>query len=249
MKLSDTTNKNGLIQECEFWTNLGSAAISGDTTGLLPLFINRLNRAYDRVLPLVLSNDDTMQWDDPAHTDDPIATTNIVSGQQKYGAIADEAGNSILNVVKVFALQSSAGTQYVELDRVAVGLGLEASILNPASTYIGIPDRYVELGGWLYLGAVPNYNATLGLKIMFERSPTYLSASALTQTPGIPEPFHQLLALHASKDYVAVHKSDNRVLLGEIKEEIAKQEQKLARQNVERHPKRKVVKGERRSAE
>lgn len=249
MKTSDATNKNGLIQECEFWTNLGDAAISGDASGLLPLFINRLNRAYDRVLPLVLSNDDTMQWDDPAHTDDPTAKTDIVSGQQKYGAIADEAGNSILNVVKVFIRQSATATEYVELDRVAVGLGAESGILNPDSTYLGIPDRFVELGGWLYLGAVPNYSSTLGLKIMFERSPKYLAADALSRTPGIPEPFHQLLALHASKDYVAVHKSDNRVLLAEIKEEIAKQERKLAQQNAERHPKRKVVRGERKSAE
>ena len=37
---SDTTNKNGLIQECEFWTNLGDGTISGDTT-LLAQFTDR----------------------------------------------------------------------------------------------------------------------------------------------------------------------------------------------------------------
>jgi hypothetical protein len=248
MKLSDASSRNGLIQECEFWTNLGDAAISGDST-LLSIFVNRLNRAYDRVVPLVMSLDDTMRWDDPTHADDPISRTDIVSGQQKYGAIVDEQGNSILNVVKVFVLQSATATDYVELNRVPVGLGRETHILNPVASYTGIPSEYVELGGWLFLGAIPNYNATNGLKIMFERSPSYFSVSTLTQTPGIPEPFHQLLALHASKDYVSVHKPDNRVLIGEIKEEIAKQEGKLEKQNAARHPRRKRITGARRCSE
>ena len=247
MKTSDSTNKNGLIQECEFWTNLGDGVISGDAV-LLKVFISRLNRGYDRVLPLVLSSDDTLQFDDPNHTDDPIATTNLNTGQQKYSAIADESGNSILNVVKAFVLQSGTATRYLELARVPVGMGNETPILNPDPAYLGIPTKFVELGGMIYLGAVPNYDAVAGLKLMFERAAVYLSADALDRTPGIPQPFHQLLALHASCDWLSVHKADNPSLIAKVEREIAKQEQKLTRQNVERHPKRKQIRGVQRNA-
>ena len=58
MQLSDTTNKNGLLQECEFWCKLPDGSITG-TTLLLKQFVNRLNRAYDRVMPILLSGGDT----------------------------------------------------------------------------------------------------------------------------------------------------------------------------------------------
>ena len=75
------------------------------------------------------------------------------------------------------------------------------------------------------------------------------AADALTRTPGIPEPFHSLLALHASCDYVTVHKSENTTLIAKIEREIEKQEKKLTRQNATRFPKRKVVKGVQRDAQ
>ena len=234
MQFSDTSTKQGLIQECEFWTNLGDATISGDAT-LLKVFTNRINRAFDKVLPIVLSKDDTLLWDDPNHTKEPIAKANLVSGQQAYAAITDEQGNSILNVVKVFILESTTATEYKALRRIPVGLGYEDRILNPAPTFVGIPTEYVERGGMLFLGAVPNYSATLGLKIMFDT----------TKTPGIPSPFHQLLALHASKDWLSVNKAENRVLIGEVKEEILRMEKALEAQAAARNPKRKRMLGQR----
>ena len=244
MQFSDTSTKQGLIQECEFWTNLGDATISGDAT-LLKVFTNRINRAFDKVLPIVLSKDDTLLWDDPNHTKEPIAKANLVSGQQAYAAITDEQGNSILNVVKVFILESATATEYKALRRIPVGLGYEDRILNPAPTFVGIPTEYVERGGMLFLGAVPNYSATLGLKIMFERAQSYFASNDSTKTPGIPSPFHQLLALHASKDWLSVNKAENRVLIGEVKEEILRMEKALEAQAAARNPKRKRMLGQR----
>lgn len=243
MQFSDTSTKQGLIQECEFWTNLGDAVISGDTT-LLKQFTNRINRAFDKVLPIIISKDDTLLWDDPNYTDHPIARTDLVSGQQDYTALTDEDGNSILNVVKAFVLQSATATEYVALNRVPVGMGGENRILNPATTFTGIPSEYVERGSTLFLGPIPNYNATNGLKIMFERVQSYFASTDTTKKPGIPAPFHQLLALHASKDWLTVNKPDNRVLIAELKEEIAKAEKHLASQAAARNPKRKRVMGQ-----
>jgi hypothetical protein len=240
MQLSDTTNKNGLIQECEFWCRFPDGGISG-VTFLLAQFVNRINRAYDRVLPLIYSQDDTLQFDDPNHTKLPFARFNLVSGQGDYNLVSDEQGNSILNIVKIFILQSATATEYVEIDRVPVGTDREQRILNPATAFSGIPSEFVELGGSVFLGPIPNYNATLGGKVMLERSPNYFTVATLTRTPGIPEPYHPLLALHASADWLAVNKPDNTSAIAIIRAEIEKAEKKLASQNRARFPKQKRV--------
>ncbi len=242
MQFNDTTTKQGLIQECEFWTGLGDGVISGDST-LLKVFTNRLNRGFDRVLPLVLSKDDTLQFDDPNHTDEPIAVTNLVAGQQAYSALSDEHGNSILNVVKVFIFDSATAVDYRPLRRVEVGQGREDRILSPASTFTGIPSEYVERGGMLFLGPVPNYNATGGVKIMFERAQSYFASNDTTKTPGIPSPYHQLLALHASLDWLLVNKPESTTLITRVETRIAALEKDLAAQSAARHPKRKRVMG------
>lgn len=244
MLTSDTTNKNGLIQECEFWTNLGDGVISGDAT-LLKVFINRLNRAFDTVLPLIISLDDTMQWDDTNHTKHPIATTNLVSGQQDYGALADEDGNSILNVVKVFIKQNATATDYVELRRVLAGTQEESQILNPAPAFVGIPTKYLERGAYAFLGAVPNYDATAGIKLAFERSPSYLDSGSLTKKPGIPELFQPLLAHIASLDWLLVNKPEAATLVTRLEARIKQERSDLEKQNVARFPKRKRITGAR----
>ena len=56
MQFNNTTTKDGLIQEFEFWTNLGDGTVSGDAV-LLPQVTNRFNRSFDRIMPRVLSHD------------------------------------------------------------------------------------------------------------------------------------------------------------------------------------------------
>src|SRR4051794_15879939 len=111
MQLSDIELKQGLIQECEFWTNLGDGIITGDNA-LLLRFLSRLNRAFDKVLPIVLSRTDKMRWDDVNHTDYPIATFDIENGVGDYQFLTDENGNSILNITDVMILQSATATEY-----------------------------------------------------------------------------------------------------------------------------------------
>jgi hypothetical protein len=194
MQFSDTSTKQGLIQECEFWTNLGDANISSDTT-LLKVFTNRLNRAFDNVLPLVLSRSDKLRWDDPNHTDHPIATFNITSGTNDYEMLTDDNGLSILNITDVMILPSATATAYAELRRITMDDPRALRALSPNTTDIGIPSAFVEKGNIVFFDVTPNYNATAGGKVFFERIPDYFASSDTTQSPGIPAQFHPLLPL------------------------------------------------------
>lgn len=241
MQFSDTTNKNGLLQECEFWCNLGDAGITGDTT-LKAQFTSRINRAYDAIAPILFSYGDKMRWDDTNHTDHPIGTTNLISGQNDYQFLSDDNGLSILNITDVMILDSSSSTEYRQLRRITLDEGEDAlRAMSPNPTDAGVPYAFVEKDNTVFLLPEPNYNATAGLKIFFERVPDYFTSADTTQTPGIPTPFHPLLALHASRDWLAVYKPENTLLIGTIEREIAKKEAALRQAVNVRNPIRRRV--------
>lgn len=244
MQFSDTTNKSGLIQECEFWTNLGDAAISGDSI-LLPQFTNRINRSFDRIMPRVLSHDDKQRWDDVNHPTHPIGTADIISGQNDYTFLADSAGNSVLNITKILAKASTSATDYgIELYKVIPGdmvdlpgtqsgrIGTvdsaeDTRVLSPFAADVGTPMKAVVRGNTFFVWPIPNYSLAGGFKIFFERTQSYFVSTDTTKTPGIPAIFHQLLALYASKDWLALHKPSNTVILQYLDGEIQKQEDNL----------------------
>lgn len=244
MQFSDTSTKQGLIQEIEFWTNLGDGVVSGDTT-LLKQFTNRLNRAYDSVLPLIMLMGDKMRWDDLNHTKHPIGTFNITSGTGDYELLSDEQGNSVLNITDLMILPSSSSTEYAPLTRLTLDDPRALRAMSPNPSYVGIPSAFVEKDNVVFFDVVPNYSATAGGKIFFERAPSYFAYTDTTKMPGIPSPFHPLLALHAAKDWLTVNKPENQVLIAEIKAEIAKQEANLSKAIQLRNPIRRRISGTR----
>lgn len=237
MQFSNTTSKNGLIQECEFWTALGDTVISGDSD-LLKIFTARINRAYDDVLKVAFSQTDTLRFDDPNHSDHPIATADLTSGQYDYQFTADENGNSVLNITKVLILDSATATDYVPLRRAYANTEEERRALSPDTGDTGIPTHFVEHGGSIFLWPKPNYSATDGIKLFFQRSPDYFTNSDTTQTPGIPETYHQLLALHASLDWLLVNKPDNQMLITRVEAKIQDTLNKFNAYEAARHPRK-----------
>jgi hypothetical protein len=225
MQFNDTTNKSGLIQQCERWTNLGDAGISGDSF-LLARFTADINAAFDEILPLIFASDAKWQWDDSNHTKYPVATTDLVSGQADYTFIADEQGNSVLEIAKVYVMDTLGIYQELKAVDAETDVGA-ASILAEASTNVGMPNRYDKLGPSIFLDPIPNYTAANGVRAVFSRAPSYFVSSDTTKTPGIPAPFHQLLALVPSRDYVAIHKPDNTALLTIINNKITEQKTML----------------------
>lgn len=226
MEFSNTTTKDGLLQDCEFWSNLGDGVITGDSA-LKARFTGLLNRAFDEVLPVIFSSDSPWQWDDSNHTSDPVATTNLVSGQSSYTLITDEDGNSVLEIEAVY-VQNPNG-EMVRLSGVDTRSGTNTdAIFAQNSSNTGTPTRYEKRGPGFVLDPIPNYSATSGLKVVFSRTPSYFTTSDTTKKPGIPAPFHRLLSLIASYDWLLVNKPEITMLITRVEGRIEKYDKRLA---------------------
>lgn len=227
MVLSETTNKSGLVQRVEFWTRLPY----GSANNTLREIINGLNRAFEKIMPILLVNSDFLRWDDQNHTDAPIGYTNLVSGQSDYKFTEDDNSLDILNITNVRIKLTSSATDYSELERMTVDDERAVNAMSPNSVDVGIPSHFVEVGNRLYLYPEPNYSATNGIEIFFGREQAYFTVTgtsgADTTEPGIPKPFHELLALHSAYDYISVHRPNDGNSLTLISTQIKKMERDL----------------------
>lgn len=157
-----------------------------------------INLALDRVFALIFQVGGTWQFDDSNHTDYPIITTNIVSGQRDYTFTSDEAGNLILDVQKVFV--SDENGLFREVTPVDVPSGAPANYWDGLNT-TGQPNSYEKNANGIFLDPIPNYNRTGGLKVYISREGSYFTTSDTTKKPGFAGLFHEYLALRPSYQY------------------------------------------------
>lgn len=235
MNFSDTTNKNGIIQTIEFWCGMSDGYISNDAT-LLKQMTARVNSGFDRILPLVLSYTDFLRFDDTNHTDLPVGTFNLVSGQSDYTITADDNSLAILNIIAVTILQSSSSTTYVDLERITLDDRRALNAISPNTSDSGVPTGFVENGNTIFFDVKPNYNATNGGKIFFEREPSYFASTDTAKQPGVPKPFHDLLALYPAYDWLLVFKNDNTALITRLEAQITRRERELSDMIDKRNP-------------
>jgi hypothetical protein len=177
----------------------------------LKLFTAKVNLAYDEVLPVLFANDSTWQWDDFNHTKDPVATTNVLSGQAQYTFTTDEQGNSVFSIARAY-MKGPDGI-FWPLDPVDPQTSIGADRFFEANPMnVGMPLRYDKFGPSVVLDPVPNYDSTGGLKVIFSRSPSYFVYTDTTKTPGVPLPGQRLLSLIPARDWLAVNKPESQTL-------------------------------------
>jgi hypothetical protein len=205
MTFSNTaTAKDGLLQDCEQLIFNSYATITGNTE-LLADFTNRINRAYDKLATIIMSVDNRWQWDDRNYTTSlPIAETDLVNGQKDYVLslehlriisvqVKDSAGNLI--TAKPIDIHDPEGRAMYDESPTAV---------------LGIPTHYDKFGDVLRLYPTPNYDATDGLIVHFQRPPSYFATTDTTKSPGVASIFHRFLSLDASADYAISHSLKNK---------------------------------------
>jgi len=194
MVYSDTTTKQGLVQDCEMIVFGAYGDISGNADRLFD-FTARMNRATDKITGLILSVDNKWQFDDTTYTDFPIGSTALVIGQSDYTldvthliieavTILDSSNNSV--VIYPIDIQDPSMVQYLQ---------------QPATPATGQPTRYDKKGGSLVLYPAPNYNKTLGLTVHYKRPSSYFAHTDTTKVPGIPSVYHRYISMEASLDY------------------------------------------------
>lgn len=205
MDFSNTTTRQGIIQEIERITLQGAGAISGNTEKLKD-FTARTNNALDQFYSIALTHDGNWQYDDPNYTTIPIGVGDLVSGQQDYSFASD-----VLMIEKVLVKDSSGN--WLELTPVDSSQSRTDSyarnIWELPSGNSGIPTRYDKFANSILLDPIPNYNSTGGLKVVFKRVASYFVYTDTTKDPGVPQIFHPYIARVAALPYLLEHSMDN----------------------------------------
>lgn len=165
--------------------------------------------AEDRVASIIMRADSRWQWDDSNQTDLPIATTNIVSGQQDYTLSLDH-----LTIDRVRVKDNTGKFRLItSVDIHDLNYTSSIDYFNSA----GIPTIYDKSGVSLFLGPIPNYSVSGGLEIRFTRGPLKYDytantnqgqftngtgSGATTDKPGFDSLYHSLVADWASFNYL-----------------------------------------------
>lgn len=166
------------------------------------------NNALDRVTSLILQADGRWQWDDTNQTDLPIATTNLVSGQQDYSLSVDH-----IEIQRVEAKDSNGNWYLLKpLDKAEIKIAL-----NEYFDTDDTPRYYDKVGNSVFLYPAPNYSQSASLKLYFSRPASYFVSGDTTKKPGFNALFHDLIPLWVAYDYgLANGLSNVNLLMQEI---------------------------------
>lgn len=195
MQFSDTSGRTGIVELIEDLTGTQSS-----TSSSYPLKSKTrdINNAFANFMMIAQKSSGTWIADDTNQVDYPIATLALVANQQDYSFTVDEQGNQVQDIYRVEALDSS-GNAY-ELKPIDM-----SDVKNQAMTEFmdtaGTPIYYDKTANGVFLYPKPNYNSASGLKLYFDRTPSYFASTDTTKKPGIPDRFHEYLAIRASYFY------------------------------------------------
>jgi hypothetical protein len=156
------------------------------------------NLAIDEVISIALKSSGRWQFDDTNHTDYPIITTDLVSGQRDYSFLTDEQGNLILDIYKILVAQPDG--QYIEVYPIDIQSENNEDMTNGLNVQ-GIPCKYDKTGNGIFFDVVPSYSITGGIKIYINREGSYFTVNDTTKKPGFAGIFHEFVALSASYRY------------------------------------------------
>jgi len=206
MVFSDTTNKQGIVEEIDFILGTNSDSYP------IPQKVRNVNRGLDKVASLIVKSDGTWEWDDTNADDFPIATTNLVASQQVYSLPTD-----LIIPQRVEVKDENGNWAVLEpIDKATIGEAMTEYFDTPA-----IPEQYDKVANTIWLYPAPNYNSTDGLKVYYQRFFSYFVAEDTTKEPGFAKPFHSYLSYYAAAEYARARKPE---LLPRLEESLAKYE-------------------------
>lgn len=203
MTFSNTTTKAGIIQQIEYLTDLGDAYISGDTTRLRQVTAT-VNRISSRVWHLIFMSNGNWQYDDSSYTDLPSATTDIVSGTASYALPSDA-----LTVQRVEA--KDAGGIWQVLTPITKEM-LQGQAVDEFMKDNGALLYYRLTDGTIELFPASNYASSGGLKVYFDRGSVDFAYDATTATPGFASPYHEILPIGASIEWLKIKQPNSSTL-------------------------------------
>ena len=203
---SDTTNKDGIIQNIEDECGFNDGDITGNTTKFAK-FNGDINQALDSIYAWIFKAGGVWQFDDSNHTDYPTITTDLVSAQRDYSFTIDEQGNVILDIYKVMVADPDGIFHEIKpVDRQTKNSNnVNVDSFIDGQETGGTPTRYDMTANGIFLDPVPNYASTGGLKVFINREGSYFTVSDTTKKAGFNGLFHYLLVLLPAYKYARIH--------------------------------------------
>ena len=209
MQFSNTSDKNGIIQRCEDYNNIGDGGISGDSTTLKKFTAHVNETLYDIVTEIMLSQDD-FDWDDINNTDYPIGTFPLVAAQRQYEL------PTTLNFLTLKRVDVNYGGGWnkattIDSSEFVFGLGDSSNYSTEDTNFSRTNPRYdpKSNGFWLYPAATQSeVDAGAKARIEFTREFDEFTSTDTTQEPGIDRQFHDLIAVGASLKWAVMKNAD-----------------------------------------
>lgn len=206
MKFNPSDKSNSLIADIDFLL-FGDGSIFNDEYSLTDRTRN-INTAYDEAIAELYKADPNYKWDDTTNSDFPLATLDMSADQDHY-SLLDSA--LVIHRVRI----KDDGGNYVTL---TPKLRSELSDDDLAST--GVPDSYYKMGGAVFPIPVPNYGATDGVEIEFQRGGNHFTTTDIDATPGFNSQFHRFLSIGAALDYAVANGMNKKITtLSALKEQ------------------------------
>ena len=203
MVFSDTSTNQGLIQDITFLTgaSLTEYPIADRT--------RNINEWARKVLVKILTSQDEWDFDDSNHTDFPILSGDLVSGQRDYSLPISSEG-----MLQIKSVEISDGSKFYlasPIDKSEQHKAVSNDDID--SLYSKSEPRYDLQYGSLFVYPLPSANITNGLKIWINRDISPFTASDTTKTPGFDPVFHRILSFGAAYDWALARGGKNLNLL------------------------------------
>lgn len=196
MVFSNTTTRGGIVEMLEDYTSTQSA-----TTSSYPLATKTrdINNAFANFMSIAIKSCGKWQVDDTNQTDYPIVTFDLVSGQDNYAFNLDENSNQILELHKVRTKDASG--QWFETEQI----DRREFDISQFQNVTGVPQYHDVTSNGIIYYPTPNYSSTGGGELYVSRTPSYFTSTDTTKKPGIPDMFHEYLAIRPAYFYSLVN--------------------------------------------
>lgn len=144
---------------------------------------NSFNNWLDFLTGYAIGADRRFQWDNTQHTKLPEGTLDLVAGQSDYSFLTDQQGNNIVTLLGV-SLVNASGLEMplVPVDREDPDYDQYTfgNVSGTPTSYDKIADNIIRLNMKPSATDAANYD----LKLRFQRTSPYFSASDTTKTSG-----------------------------------------------------------------
>ena len=224
MQWSDTTNKTGIVEDIDF--------LCGTDSTSYPLVdkARNGNRWLYQIAVWILDSSYGWPFDDTDKTDLPIATFSLVNAQQDYELPVSTTGSlegttTAGAILKLLAVEiKDAGGSWRRLKEIKPFK--PGQRITDLKTSDGLPTSYYLLGNSLFLEPAPaTADVTLasGGKLFFARELDAIVSADTTKEPGFAEPFHRILSLGCSYDFMVSLGEKGRAEMLRVEMEAMKQ--------------------------